>query len=416
MSAAVEFIEQTDPTAEMPESVGSSPDSFGQLVSQSSAASQSHAAPSSPAMLANPASKAFAISLDFFAGPMDLLLHLVHQQEVKIEEVSMKLIAEQYLQIISGARILDLDKASEYLVIAATLMSIKSASLLPAESVTEGESSPEEMGENFYEELRARLKAYELTKARARALSAMPQLGVDVFVRSDRKALLPTAEMLAEPEDVSSLGVLFGRLMKRIGSAASSYRIRLESISVVSYMMKVVDTLGGLKEAGSTLQFRSLLRGFADVKRRSLTEQQAKQSSLEGSLSSGRGSVSSGRGSMDGSRGLVIGSFIAVLELVKRGLVQVSQTEEEGDIRLQLALAEYGTGDRTTGDFSSEFDEPPASNPQAGTPEEPTSAEQGGASTIGKVVPIAAYQRKERAPETEIEVPTPRKEVNTRGE
>ena len=119
---------------------------------------------------------------------------------------------------------------------------------------------------------------------------------------------------------------------------------------------------------------------------------------------------------MDGSRGLVIGSFIAVLELVKRGLVQVSQTEEEGDIRLQLAMAEYGNGDRATGDFTSEFDEPSASVAEADTPEDPTSSQQLGASTAGKVVPIAAYQRKERAPEIEIEVPAPRKEVNTRGE
>jgi len=271
----------------------------------------------------------FAIALDFFSGPMDLLLHLVHQQEVDIEKVSMKLIAEQYLAVIARAQIIDLEKASEYLVIAATLLSLKSASMLP-QAIIENDLE-QENSEQFYEELRARLRAYEVTKRRARALVDLPQLGVDVFSRNDRRALQPTPEMLAEPEEVTSMGLLFARLLKRIGGAVSSYRVRLESISVVSYMMKIVDSLGESSAVaaapGQRRTFSSLLRTFF--------------------ASGNQDRVTAGK--VDHGRSVLIGSFIAVLELVKRGFIHVAQPSDHEDITLELALAGYGP-------MESEFD------------------------------------------------------------
>jgi len=265
----------------------------------------------------------FLVSLEFFSGPMDLLLHLVHQQEVDISQVSMRLIAEQYLELVSRAKFLDLEKASEYLVIAATLLSIKSSSLLPNEQHGETEEL-DTSSEQFYEELRARLKAYEQTKARARALIELPQLGVDIFTRVDRKALLPTPEMLAEPEEATSLALLFGRLLKRVGGALQSYRIRLESISVVSYMMKIVDSFGGELEGRKTGSFRSLLGHFM-------------KNEVAG---------------VEKRRGVIIGSFIAVLELVKRGVIEVDQPGDDADIALNMKLAQSGPLD-------SEFDQTP---------------------------------------------------------
>ncbi len=288
----------------------------------------------------------FSISLDFFSGPMDLLLHLVHQQEVAIENVSMRLIAEQYLTIISRARLLDLEKASEYLVIAATLLSIKSASLLPSAPALE-DPTTEEGSEQFYEELRARLRAYAITKSRARALSAMPQLGVDTFSRIDRRSLQPTPEMLAEPEEVTSLALLFGRLLKRIGGALNSYRIRLEPISVVSFMMKIVDTLGQKDSPGADVppiegSFRALVRKFRSL----AAAENAPDKKPTGASDAPEGE----------DRSVVIGSFIAVLELVKRGFLQAFQNSDREDIRLELALAEYGG---QSSEMSSEFDETP---------------------------------------------------------
>nr|MBP9838161.1 segregation/condensation protein A [Pseudomonadota bacterium] len=120
----------------------------------------------------------FNIDLEFFSGPMDLLLHLVQQQEVSIEQVSMSVITRQYLEIVHRAQFLDIEKASEYLVIAATLLSIKSQSLLPSSDLDSSDLVEEERNEKFYEELREQLKAYQLAKARAQALINTPQLGV----------------------------------------------------------------------------------------------------------------------------------------------------------------------------------------------------------------------------------------------
>ena len=130
----------------------------------------------------------FNFDLDFFSGPLDLLLHLVRTEEVSIEEVKMSVIADKYLAIINSSTIIDLEKAAEYLVIAATLMSIKSQSLL-SKNVAPEEEEDAYPGSDFYEQLRERLKQYELTKMRAEALRQLPQLNVNTFTRPDRVVL-----------------------------------------------------------------------------------------------------------------------------------------------------------------------------------------------------------------------------------
>ncbi len=78
----------------------------------------------------------FTIRLEkVFQGPMDLLLHLVRQQEVEIQEISISRVIEGYLAYLDALRELDIELAGEFLVMAATLMSIKSRSLLPREEV-----------------------------------------------------------------------------------------------------------------------------------------------------------------------------------------------------------------------------------------------------------------------------------------
>ncbi len=218
----------------------------------------------------------YPVNLAFFSGPMDLLLHLVSQREVSVEEVKMAEVCEQYLEIVSShAEHLDLDQAAEYLVIAATLLSIKSGSLLPSEGeVEDSEDTGGFEANRFFEDLRSRLQAYEKTKVRAQSLMKTPQHGFDTFSRVDRKALLPTPEMLAEPEDMYDLGRVFARLLKRIGKTAETFRVLLEPISIVTYMMKMVDvfqpssssagvTAGATAESPAPARgFRSFIRSF----------------------------------------------------------------------------------------------------------------------------------------------------------
>ena len=80
--------------------------------------------------------EAFTITLDqVFHGPMDLLLHLVREQEVEIHEIEISRVIGGYLEYLQAMRDLDIEVAGDFLVMAATLMSIKSRSLLPRDSV-----------------------------------------------------------------------------------------------------------------------------------------------------------------------------------------------------------------------------------------------------------------------------------------
>jgi len=240
----------------------------------------------------------FEVKLDFFSGPLDLLLHLVRKQEVTIREVEMALVCEQYLQIVQSAVELDLELAAEFLVVAATLTALKSDALLPAES---GEDLGEESAD-YYEELRERLRRYELYKERALSLRSRPQYGVDTFSRED-KDHKPPVTLEVEDEDPQELGGLFVRLLRRIGESVRSLRVRLEPISVVEYMMRTIQFM----------QHRAPTAFFV-LSRRSRAESREETSAM----------------------GVVIGEFIALLELVRRGVLSVDQRGSEIVVGMKL--------------------------------------------------------------------------------
>jgi len=268
----------------------------------------------------------FQINLEFFSGPMDLLLHLVSQREVPIENVCLKEVLDQYLELVmQQAEHLDLEKASEYLVIAATLMVIKSKALIPqnAEDVEEVDETPEYS--RFFEDLRAQLIAFENTRIRAQALIESPQLDVDTFVRRDKNAIVVPPEMIAEGEEVSRLGKLFLALVKRVGGVNRTMNISIEPISIVSYMMKLVDSLKVQTIGGGQTLLSVAARLFRS------------------------GNIS---GDNENPRNIVLGSFIAILELAKRGLVKISQEDESSELKLELSMT-----DSDDTNFKSEFDD-----------------------------------------------------------
>lgn len=281
----------------------------------------------------------FSVRLEFFQGPMDLLLHLVSRQEVPVEQVKMALIAEQYLHIVmANAESLDLDKAGEYLVIASTLLAIKSSALLPAEKEIESEEPSDwAEGNAFFEDLRSRLIAYQETQERASLLRELPQLDVDTFSRRDKKLLLPTPEMLQEPEDVFSLGQLFVGLLKRIG-AVQTFRIAAQPFAVVDFMVSIVDSLSQTRKE---MQRRGAETGRAVMSFPSLLKL-LRSNSRKGS-----------------NRTVVIGGFIAVLELMKRGLI-AARLDDQQQVEVSLAIEDAATEGL---EMSSEFDEQAPTSP-----------------------------------------------------
>ncbi|HEV3156135.1 MAG TPA: segregation/condensation protein A [Candidatus Baltobacteraceae bacterium] len=109
-------------------------------------------------------SRTLRVQLEVFEGPLDLLLHLVKEQKLDIATVPLAAVAQQYFEYVALMEQLDVELAAEYLVIAATLVFLKSRSLLPpipTDLLPEGEETPEEVEER----LRARLIAYSQYKA-----------------------------------------------------------------------------------------------------------------------------------------------------------------------------------------------------------------------------------------------------------
>src|SRR5262249_41469602 len=127
------------------------------------------------------AESACATRLPIFEGPLDLLLHLIRQNELDITDLPISQVANQYLEYLELLRELHLDVAAEYLVMAATLAWIKSRMLLPPED-TEGD----EEGPDPRAELVARLLEYQRFQEVAEALGRRPLLGRDVFAAPGR--------------------------------------------------------------------------------------------------------------------------------------------------------------------------------------------------------------------------------------
>lgn len=262
----------------------------------------------------------FQVQLELFCGPIDLLLHLVKQKELSLEKVSLAEVTVQYLNCLEQMRRFDLEIAGEYLVIAATLLSIKSSLLLddPIEFVEDEDGNLVDP----HEELLRRLKEAEVYKEGANHLSSCGQLGLDVFSSEPILKDFEDPEVVYADHSPMLLGKAFRDLLAEIdGKGALTYEISLESVSIVDRMMKVIDSLRSASQQSSqhssrALSFRALI---PDVT----------------------------------SKAELIGTFIAMLELCKRQVIHVSQDEESEEIL--VGLAENNTQFDLAG-IESEFD------------------------------------------------------------
>ncbi len=121
----------------------------------------------------------YKIVLDSFEGPMDLLLSLIEKAKIDIYDIPINLVTEQYLDYISGMEELDLELTSDFLVMAATLLQIKSKMLLPKIKSDEGEEE-----EDPREELVRRLLAYKRYKELAEKMREYEEIGLKSFYKA----------------------------------------------------------------------------------------------------------------------------------------------------------------------------------------------------------------------------------------
>jgi len=147
---------------------------------------------------------AYVVSLKQFEGPLDLLLHLISKAKVDIKDIFISEITEQYLESMKTVDELDMETASEFLTMAATLLEIKSRALLPRPP------KPEEEGEETPEQaLIRRLEEYKLYKESAGRMKEFEQAAMQVFSKLPEEYPLP-------PQPVELTGLTLSGLVKAL--------------------------------------------------------------------------------------------------------------------------------------------------------------------------------------------------------
>jgi segregation and condensation protein A len=240
----------------------------------------------------------YQVELDAYSGPLDLLLYLVHEEEVDIYDIPIAVILEKYLEHIEAARRLDIDLAAEFLVMASTLMEIKSRMLLPVE-----DRPPEEEEEDPRAELVRQLLAYRAFKEAAGRLADLRELR-SRRLRRGMPVRLPDEEGPGpEPPREASLFDLadsYARLMRQtMGSGPRT--ILFDEVSMEERIEAILAAL----EARDEFSLRALVSDASN-------------------------------------RAEVAGTFFALLELVRQREVVVLQDSEFGEITVRRHAGEDG--------------------------------------------------------------------------
>ena len=231
---------------------------------------------------------ALEIFLDSFEGPLDLLLYLIRKQNFNILDIPMAEVTRQYLVYVDQIREHHLELAAEYLLMAAMLIDIKSRMLLPVRKADTGEEV-----EDPRAELARRLLEYERIKQGAMEIDRLPQLGRDfvaatIFLDQTITLQLPDVQLV-------DLRAAWADVLRR-ARLTQHHHITREELSVREYMTMVLRTLQHRRFA----EFKDLF---------------------------------------DGSRGVPVAvvTFVALLELARESLVEITQAEAYAPIYVRLA-------------------------------------------------------------------------------
>jgi segregation and condensation protein A len=235
---------------------------------------------------------ALEIFLEAFEGPLDLLLYLIRKQNFNVLDIPMADVTRQYLSYVDQIRVHNLELAAEYLLMAALLIEIKSRMLLPVKKSDTGEEV-----EDPRAELVRRLLEYEQMKLAAQKLDALPQLGRDFW---SGQAVADLSVERAMP-DVSAddLRQAWADIMKR-AKLNAHHHITREQLSVRDHMTHILRRLNDVRFMEFTDMFMERLEEGAPA-------------------------------------AVVVVHFIAMLELARESLLEITQAEPYAPIYVRLA-------------------------------------------------------------------------------
>ncbi|NYT45160.1 segregation and condensation protein A [Pollutimonas thiosulfatoxidans] len=235
---------------------------------------------------------ALEVFLETFQGPLDLLLYLIRKQNFNVLDIPMAEVTRQYLSYVEQIREQNLELAGEYLLMAAMLIEIKSRMLLPVKKSDTGEEIDDPRAE-----LVRRLLEYEQMKLAARKLDDLPQLGRD-FQRSHAVMDLHIEQTLPDvsPEDLRNAWL---DIMRRARLNAH-HRITREQLSVRDHMSQILRRLGDVQ----FMEFNELFMERVD---------------------------------QGDAAAVIVVHFLAMLELARESLLEITQAEPYAPIYLRLS-------------------------------------------------------------------------------
>lgn len=233
----------------------------------------------------------YKVMLDIYNGPLDLLLFLIKRDEIDIYDIPIARITEQYVQYVGLLQQIDPEVVSEFLVLAATLIEIKSRTLLPT-------PPPEEVAEDFVDprlELVRQLLEYKKYKDAARDLDRAASLRA---MKAARSPVMPEGDKNAfalESLDIWDLFEAFNRLLQQTGKLAATHHVGVDDTPIALHAEDILDSI---QRAGGGQEFAEIFAGR--------------------------------------TRAEMIGLFLALLELIRQGRIRAIQEKPFAPIRICL--------------------------------------------------------------------------------
>ena len=249
-------------------------------------------------MVSLPPDDDYRISIQVFEGPIDLLLYLIRKKELDIHEISLAEVVAEYLEYVEIIKLIDIERAGEFLVVASTLMKIKSRSLFAGEDDdTDGGDAPDPK-----KDLIRYLMEYEKLGDVAEKLGEQEEQRRSVFPRGGERERVAGQIRDRAPEPDFQLFDLLSIMKEVIRTAPKTAYHKVELPDVTTEMMRG-RILAALEEHAET-DFLNLVR--------------------------------------DRPRNVIVATFIALLELIKERKVRVRQASQFGRIIIEMRKADDG--------------------------------------------------------------------------
>ncbi|HOB75153.1 MAG TPA: segregation/condensation protein A [Phycisphaerae bacterium] len=234
----------------------------------------------------------YKVQLESYSGPLDLLLYLIRRDEIDVYDIPISRVLEQYLEYVRLLEELDPDTAGEFLVMAATLMEIKSRLLLP-------KPPPESQEADDWLDPRAdlvrQLLAYRSFRDAAEGLNRMAAIRSQRFGRKPPDLADEENQVDLEDLQIWDLMAVFNKLLAAIGKGRAQHEVLYDDTPIT---LHAADILDRLEREGRSMHFERIFEGR--------------------------------------SRSEMIGLFLALLELIRQDRVRVEQTEQFGSINVHL--------------------------------------------------------------------------------